>query len=106
MSFVAAKTRVFLEIGSKRVFASAADWPGWSRVGKTEEAALENLAAYTPRYAKVAKLAKIELPKDATKFDVLERIQGNAATHYPLPAVPAKAEAKKLSAAGAERISS
>jgi hypothetical protein len=104
--FVAAQTRVFLEIGSKRVFASAADWPGWSRGGKTEESALENLAAYAPRYAKVAKLAKIELPKDATKFDVVERIKGNGATDYGVPAVPARAEAKKLSAAEAERISS
>src|SRR3979490_1826579 len=89
---MAAQTRVFLEVGTKRVFASAADWPGWSRSGKTEEAALEKLAAYAPRYAKGAKLAKIELPKDVTKFDVVERIKGTGATEFGVPAVAAKAE--------------
>jgi hypothetical protein len=103
---MAAQTRVFLEVGTKRVFASAADWPGWSRSGKTEEAALENLAAYAPRYAKVAKLAKIELPKDVTKFDVVERIKGTGATEFGVPGVAAKAESKRLSAAEAGRISS
>ena len=42
------KTRVevAIEAGTKRVFATAVDWPGWSRSAKTEEAALEALAAY------------------------------------------------------------
>ena len=34
---------VVLEAGDKKVFASAADWPGWSRSGKTDEAAIEAL---------------------------------------------------------------
>lgn len=31
--------RVYLEIGPKKVFACSVDWPGWCRIGKTEEAA-------------------------------------------------------------------
>ncbi len=31
---------VYLEIGKKKVFASAMDWPGWSRAGRSEEQAL------------------------------------------------------------------
>ena len=27
---------VVLEVGTKKVFASAVDWPGWSRSGRTE----------------------------------------------------------------------
>ena len=30
-------TRVYIERGAKRAFASAADWPGWCRSGKDEE---------------------------------------------------------------------
>ena len=56
---MAEKLKVTLEIGpkQKRVVAVAADWPGLERGAKTEEAALEKLQSYIPRYAKVAKLA-------------------------------------------------
>lgn len=96
-------TKVYIEQGAKRAFASAADWPGWSRSGKTEQAALENLAQYAPRYAKVTRLAKLELPKDATTMTVVERIKGNATTDFGAPGVPAKAEAKKLTPKETER---
>jgi hypothetical protein len=95
---MAAQTRVFLEIGTKRVFASAADWPGWSRSGKTEKEAVENLATYAPRYARVAKLARIELPNDATNFRVVERMTGNATTDFGAPGVWAKAEKHPMTA--------
>ena len=60
-----AKTPVYLEIGTKRVFASAADWPGWCRAGKDEKLALEALAAYVPRYAPVPKIARMDFPATA-----------------------------------------
>ena len=87
-------TRVYLEVGGKRTFASAADWPGWSRSGKTPEAALEALASYAPRYAPIPKLARIEFPKDATKFEVIEKLAGNATTDFGAPGIPAKGESK------------
>jgi len=100
----AAKTRVFLEIGTKRVFASAADWPGWCRSGKNEEAALENLAAYAPRYARVTKLARVTLPKDATNFTVVERLKGSATTDFGAPGEPAKAETNRITVKQTERM--
>ena len=90
------KTRVYVEAGGKRTFASAADWPGWSRSGKDEASALEALAAYAARYARVTMLARIELPKDATDFNVIERLNGNATTDFGAPGVPAKNETKPL----------
>ena len=87
-------TRVYLEVGGKRTFASAADWPGWSRSGKTPEAALEALASYAPRYAAIPKLARIEFPQDATKFEVVEKLEGNATTDFGAPGIPAKGESK------------
>ena len=89
-------TRVYLEVGGKRTFASAADWPGWCRSGKTPEAALEALASYAPRYAAIPKLARIEFPKDATKFDVVEKLAGNATTDFGAPGIPAKGESKTM----------
>jgi hypothetical protein len=101
---VPAKTRVYLEIGSKRVFASAADWPGWSRSGKDEQSALENLAVYAPRYARVAKLARIDLPAESPDFEVVERIKGSPTTDFGAPGVPAKSESKPMTADQAKRM--
>ena len=91
-----AGTRVYIEAGAKRAFASAADWPGWCRSGKDEETALANLAAYAPRYAVVARLARVDFPKDATNFTVVERLKGNATTDFGAPGIPAQDEARKL----------
>ena len=54
--------RVALEIGpkGKKHAAWAIDWPGLSRGGKTERAALEALDAYRVRYAPIAKLAGMD----------------------------------------------
>ena len=41
----------YLEVGSRRVFAGAIEWPGWCRSGRDEETALRALVAYGPRYA-------------------------------------------------------
>ena len=70
-----AKIPVYLEVGGKRTFASAAGWPGWCRSGKNEQAALEALAAYAPRYAAVARLAEVPFPAGEWDFDVVERLE-------------------------------
>jgi hypothetical protein len=101
---VAKGTRVYLEIGSKRVFASAADWPGWCRSGKSEQSALENLRSYAPRYARVAQLARIEAPNEATDFDVVERLKGNPTTDFGAPGVPAHDEARPMTAKETDRM--
>jgi hypothetical protein len=100
-----APTFVYLEVGEKRTFASAADWPGWCRAGKTEQAALEALAAYAPRYAAVAKLAGVPFSGGATSFKVVERLKGNATTDFGAPGIPAKAESKSLTDEEAKRMS-
>ena len=40
---------VYLEVGKKRVFASALNWPGWTRSAKTGEDALDLLNEYGSR---------------------------------------------------------
>ena len=81
---------VCVETGEKRVFVSALDWPGWTRSGKDEKAALEKLAAYAPRYAAVPRTARIAFPAAEPRFKVVERVKGNATTDFGAPATPPK----------------
>ena len=53
---------VFIEAGRRRVFASALDWPGWARSGKTEDLAVQALTDYLPRYLAIVRLAGVALP--------------------------------------------
>jgi hypothetical protein len=98
------KIPVYLEVGGKRAFASAAGWPGWCRSGKDEQAALAALAAYAPRYAAVAKLAGVRFPPRAPAFKVVERLTGNATTDFGAPGIPAKDESKPLTPDQASRL--
>jgi hypothetical protein len=97
-------TRVYLEVGKRRVFASAADWPGWTRSGKDEKSALEALAAAAPRYAQAAKAARIPFAP-GTGFDVVERMPGDATTEFGAPGAIAQAESKRLTRKEAGRLS-
>ena len=98
-------TAVCLEVGQKKVFAAALEWPGWCRAGKTEQEALEALAEYLPRYAIVADRAGIGLPKKvADSFDVVERLKGDASTEFGVPGAVAKADGEKVTAAAATRL--
>ncbi len=98
-------TKVYLECGSKKVFACALDWPGWCRSGKTEEAALEALAAYAPRYAEVAEAAGVRLPASAaTQLEVVERVEGNATTDFGALGMAAGADSAPVGAAEAKRL--
>jgi hypothetical protein len=94
---------VYCEVGAKRVFAGALDWPGWIRAGKDEQLALAALAAAADRYAPVARAAGFPLPNKVDEFDVVERVAGNATTDFGAPGVPAKADAKPLTARDAAR---
>lgn len=96
---------VVLEAGAKKVFASAADWPGWSRSGRTEEAAIGALLAYAPRYAQVARVAGHPLP-DPVEVEVIERNAGGSGTDFGVPSRVSGADARGVSTAGAARLAS
>ena len=76
MSSTPGEIAIFLEAGTRRVFASALDWPGWARGGKTAELAVEALASYLPRYEPVARAAG--LPPPAGDLVIAERHDGVA----------------------------
>jgi hypothetical protein len=94
---------VYIESGAKKVFACAVDFPGWCRSGKDEQAALEALASYAPRYAEVAKLAKAAFPSKAVELEVVERVKGKGATDFGIPHEIPRADAEPLTARQAAR---
>jgi len=98
-------TPVYLEVGTKKVFACAVDWPGWARSAKTEDDALEALAAYAERYRPVAEAAGVRFPTSvAGTFDVTDRVKGDASTEFGVPGMPIEADATPLTKAQAERL--
>lgn len=77
--------RVAIEIGTKgkKVVAVVPDWPGLERGAKNEEAAIEKLLLYVPRYAAVAQLAGLEKTFATNPvFDVVERYPGTGSTEF------------------------
>ena len=99
------KVVAVLELGRKRAFASAVDWPGWCRAGKNEQLALEALAAYADRYRGVAVRAGVPFPA-TFEFEVAERLPGDATTDYGAPSAVAKLESAPMSRAQVERMCS
>jgi hypothetical protein len=70
------RVAVFIEAGARRVFASALDWPGWARSGKSEELAVAAMADYLPRYLPIVAMAGGTAPDGA--LVITERHDGLA----------------------------
>jgi hypothetical protein len=86
---------VYLEIGTKRIFAGALDWPGWCRSARDEGSALETLEAYAPRYAAAVSRARQGF-KASGGLEVVERLQGNATTDFGAPGIPPSADERPM----------
>ena len=95
---------VIVERGTKRAFASAADWPGWCRGGRDEDEALASLFAYAPRYERIFGERGFVSPADHSSLRVVERVKGNANTERGWPGVSAALDARKVTPADLERI--
>ena len=101
-----ARLAVAIEAGDKKVFASALEWPGWSRSGKTGEAAVEALLAYAARYAPVAERAGLSLPA-SFDVDVAEEARGGSGTDFGVPsALGYAADARAVDPPEAARLAS
>jgi hypothetical protein len=101
------KIPVYLEVGKKRVFACAVDWPGWCRSGGDEERALAELKEYGSRYAVVAREAGVEFGAERLGgFDILERLKGSATTDFGAPGSIAAGDYGLVPADEAERTRS
>src|SRR5687768_13079502 len=97
---------VYLEIGPRKTFACATDWPGWCRSGKGEDEALEALESYADRYAAVMRLARVSFrkPRGVDDLVVKARLTGNATTDFGVPGITPPADEQPISPAELDRL--
>jgi DinB superfamily len=90
---------VLLEVGDKRTFASAVDWPGWSRAGKNEDDAIDTLLGYADRYADAlgTTVTGFRPPRSRRGVHIVERQPGDATTAFGAPGVVAKLDERAVS---------
>lgn len=97
---------VSLEVGSKRVFAGAIEWPGWCRRGRSEDEALEQLLAYRPRYraALGSRARGLPSPHRLDDLTVVARVRGDATTDFGAPGRPLDTDARAVDARELKRL--
>ena len=96
---------VSIEAAPKKSFATAVDWPGWSRSGRTEALAIGALASYAERYAGVAALAGEAFGEaDRIELDVAERAAGGGSTEFGVPGTVTDHDRRPVSAVDADRL--
>ncbi len=93
-----------LETTPKRAFASAIDWPGLARSGKTESGAIDALLACLDRYAEVAHAAGAVPPTFVVVAEVVEAGAGDASTDFGVPGRLRDADRRPTGKAEAERL--
>ena len=105
MSKPANNIEVYLEIGKKRTFAGAIDWPGWCRSGKDEASALQALFDAGPRYARLLRPAQLgfQAPDALSAFNVVERLEGGSTTDFGAPEVAPSSDSQPLDDAELQR---
>jgi hypothetical protein len=99
------QTNIYLEIGRKRVFAAALDWPGWSRGGRDEAEALAALLEYGPRYARAVMATGLpfDIPAGVADFTIVERLPGSSGTDFGAPLAVPEADSAPFDAAALAR---
>lgn len=98
-------TPVYLEVGKKKVFASAVEWPGWARSGRDEAVALQALVDHGPRYARaIGRAADFSAPGDVGALEVTERLKGTITTDFGAPDVPPEADHRPVRPAQLEHL--
>ncbi len=90
---------IHLETGKKVIVAGAIEWPGWCRLAKDEESALQSLLEHGQRYARALQRGGVEFraPADRTAFVITERLHGGANTDFGIPATPPQGDACPVS---------
>ncbi len=98
---------IYLEIGNKKVFACAIQWPGWCRSGKSEADALDTLLAYTARYSAILQASGLGIPlaRHVHDFAIVDRVDGDFSTSYGVPVMSIASDSTPLNAEQIARYS-
>jgi hypothetical protein len=91
--------KVYLESGGKKSFATAVDWLGLSRSGKTPDDAMAAIVEYAPRYLATMGTAAtgLKAPNTVAGIDLIARLPGNKTTDFGAPDAILPADRKPLS---------
>lgn len=91
--------RVYLETGEKKSFATAIDWIGLARSGKTPDDALAAIVEYAPRYLESMGSAAdgLKPPKSLAGLEVVARLAGNKTTDFGAPDAILPADRRRVS---------
>jgi hypothetical protein len=98
--------KVYVETGARRTFASAVEWPGLSRSGRDEPAALAALCEYAPRYARALSRSGLGFAAPASPEDlqVVGRVRGTSTTDFGAPDMAAPGDDEPVGAAELRRL--
>lgn len=92
---------LYVELAGKKAIAWSLEWPGWCRIRRSEQEAVQALSEYEARYRDIAQRAGLEfMPGDLV---VVERLPGDANTAWGVPSVLATADTRPIDAAAAQR---
>ena len=97
------RVRVTVEATPKRAFATATEWPGWSRGAKTPELAVDALRAYRDRYAAAIEAADVGVPDVDPDAEIVGKVDGDASTEFGVPGSVTDADRAPLDPREAER---
>lgn len=94
-----------VESAPRRLFASALEWPGWSRPGRDEAGAMAALASTAGRFAIVARGAGLAFgPLAPGQLLVVERLPGTATTAFGAPDVVFAMDLRSTDRADGDRL--
>jgi hypothetical protein len=100
-----ARIEIGEEIGAKKTFVWALDWPGWCRGGKDAALAIDALLEHHARYAIVAREAGLTLPDAATEdLETVTSVLGGAGTDFGVPSAITDLDRRPVTAAEAARL--
>ena len=99
---MAATISVLIEEGRTKCFASALDWPGWSRSGRDAPSALDALESYRDRYAGVLAASAIDAPTG--RLGIAVTLPGDAGTDFGAPTVRCELDHRALREPSAARL--
>jgi hypothetical protein len=97
---------IYLEQGSKKTFASAVEWPGWSRWGKGDDEAIVALLQAGPRYAALMDSAGLQFkaPTEVAQLHITERVEGGATTDFGAPEAPHSSDSQVVDQSDVSRF--
>src|SRR5262249_52863643 len=94
-------TDIYVELAEKKAIAWSLSWPGWCRIRRSEQEAVQALIETEARYRLIAQRAGLSFaPGDLV---VVERLTGDANTAWGVPSVLASAETRPIDVTTAQR---